>query len=309
MIVWRPCGLGDFILTLPALARIAANGSPVLLVSHRPCARLAIDDGLVDTFLDTDAFGLHSLFASHMNARLVRENLPDLVQRLARGDDAVLFLRPAPAVDILADNLRLLGARNVRIIDPLPPPGVHSADHLLRPFVDGPDGFAIPSLSAPRRASPGSVIKKPGEARPLAVIHPGAGNEAKRWPVDRWSAMAERLAPTCQCLLVSGPADAAAAADLARRTGLPVASDLELPALAALLAHCDLFLGHDSGVSHLAAAVGAPVIALFGPTNPAQWAPRGEKVMVLSAGPPGTAMDKIDVETVWDAAQKILANR
>jgi ADP-heptose:LPS heptosyltransferase len=247
-----------------------------------------------------------------MDARIVRENRPSLFQKLARGDDIALFLRPGPAVDILAANLRLLGARGVRIIDPLPPPGVHCADHLLRSFVDAPDGFygfAIPSLSFPRRALPGFVFKKSGDARHLAIIHPGAGNEAKRWPVDRWSALVDRLAPTCQCLLVSGPADAAASADLASRTGLPVASDLELPALAALLAHCDIFLGHDSGVSHLAAAVGAPVIALFGPTDPAQWAPRGEKVVVLSANAPGATMDKIDIDEVWDEARKILAKR
>jgi ADP-heptose:LPS heptosyltransferase len=57
-----------------------------------------------------------------------------------------------------------------------------------------------------------------------------------------------------------------------------------------------LFLGHDSGVSHLAAAVGTPCVLLFGPTDPAMWAPPGEYVRVIHRGP---EMSAISVDTAW----------
>ena len=78
-----------------------------------------------------------------------------------------------------------------------------------------------------------------------------------------------------------------------------VARNLPLPELAAALARCRLFLGHDSGVSHLAAAVGTPCILLFGPTDPAMWAPPGDHVRVLRRG---ESMDTIAVDEVTAAA-------
>jgi heptosyltransferase-2 len=71
-----------------------------------------------------------------------------------------------------------------------------------------------------------------------------------------------------------------------------------LPALAAALRQCRLFLGHDSGLSHLAAAVGRPCVLLFGPTDPAMWAPPGPRVQVIRRG---ATPDCISVEEVLEA--------
>jgi heptosyltransferase-2 len=76
---------------------------------------------------------------------------------------------------------------------------------------------------------------------------------------------------------------------------LRLACNLPLPELAAALARSRLFLGHDSGVSHLAAAVGAPCVLLFGPSDPAMWAPPGDHVRVLRRG---AALDAISVDEV-----------
>ena len=84
-------------------------------------------------------------------------------------------------------------------------------------------------------------------------------------------------------VLVGGEADGPALdalGPLASRT----AAHLPLPTLAALLSRASLFIGHDSGITHLAAASGAPVLALFGPTDPEIWAPPGEGVQVLRGG-------------------------
>ena len=77
-----------------------------------------------------------------------------------------------------------------------------------------------------------------------------------------------------------------------------LAHNLPLPELAAVLSRCRLFLGHDSGVSHLVAAVGTPCVLLFGPTDPAMWAPPGDHVRVLRRGP---ILDTISVDDVLAA--------
>jgi heptosyltransferase-3 len=130
------------------------------------------------------------------------------------------------------------------------------------------------------------------------AIHPGSGSPRKNWPLERWIELCERLSPRlpAQLLIVGGETDAAGLAALARFG--EIAQNLPLPALAGRLARCRLFLGHDSGVSHLAAALGTPCLLLFGPTDPAIWAPPGEHVHILRDG---TARPSISVETVWTA--------
>ncbi|MFA5058011.1 MAG: glycosyltransferase family 9 protein, partial [Opitutaceae bacterium] len=81
-------------------------------------------------------------------------------------------------------------------------------------------------------------------------------------------------------------------------SGVEVSENLPLPALAVQLAQCRLFLGHDSGLSHLAAAVGTPCVLLFGPTDPAMWAPPGGHVRVIRRG---ETLDAIAIEEVLAA--------
>ena len=134
-----------------------------------------------------------------------------------------------------------------------------------------------------------------GEARPLVAIHPGSGGERKNWPLDRWRNLGRALldlpAPERpRLLLVGGEADVKTVAALraawqgsAGPDGLLVADGLPLPQVAALLERCGLFVGHDSGISHLAAVVGVPCVLLFGPTDPDIWAPPYPFVRVLRA--------------------------
>ncbi len=113
------------------------------------------------------------------------------------------------------------------------------------------------------------------------ALHPGSGSPAKSWPADRFAALAARLAGGARILVVLGPAEEDQRWD--RDPGVVVARDLPLRTLGALLSRAGLFVGNDSGVSHLAAAAGAPTLALFGPTDPALWAPVGHSVRWLRA--------------------------
>ena len=85
---------------------------------------------------------------------------------------------------------------------------------------------------------------------------------------------------------------------------LPLLADMSLVELAALLTECQLFLGNDSGITHLAAAVGLPVVALFGPTDPAVWGPRGRGPMRILSAPEGE-LERLEMSNVWQALEAI----
>ncbi len=151
-------------------------------------------------------------------------------------------------------------------------------------------------------------------AGPLVAIHPGSGGERKNWPLDRWRELGKRLLarPTTgrpRLLLVGGEADGKAVTAL--RTAwsgagdVLVAENLPLPAVGALLARCARFLGHDSGISHLAAAVGTPCVLLFGPTDPDIWAPPYPAVEIVRA--PDGFMGSLELEIVWNVVETTLA--
>jgi len=110
------------------------------------------------------------------------------------------------------------------------------------------------------------------ERENFAVIHPFSGSARKNWPLEKFRLLAERLGRTMQVCWCSGEDD----------PPLPEAVRFDdLYELACWLAKAGLFVGNDSGISHLAAAVGTPVLAIFGPTDPAVWAPRGNHVRVV----------------------------
>ena len=128
------------------------------------------------------------------------------------------------------------------------------------------------------------------------AIHPGSGSPAKNWPAERFAEAARRLSGGRPWLLLRGPAEEESAA----WPGAVVAREWPLRPLGAALSRAGLVLGNDSGVAHLAAASGAPTLTLFGPTDPALWAPVGRSVATVRA--PGGALRALDVDAVVAAA-------
>jgi len=122
--------------------------------------------------------------------------------------------------------------------------------------------------------------------RKLVFIHPGAGKLANRWPAEKFAALADGLIVRgCTVLVDISPGDEDAVEEMLgeMRREAVVVPLVSLPRLAALIARCDLFIGNDTGIFHLAAAVGTRSIGLFGPTNPGEWMPAGERVVALRA--------------------------
>ncbi len=135
----------------------------------------------------------------------------------------------------------------------------------------------------------------------FALLLPGSGSAEKNWPAAKFTELARRLMPHIAVAIALGPTEATMASAFAE-TGCAIFTDLELAELAGIAASAALFVGNDSGVSHLAAAAGAPGIALFGPTDPARWRPLGQSVTVLRSTP----LADLDTDRVLGAALRIL---
>jgi len=121
-------------------------------------------------------------------------------------------------------------------------------------------------------------------------LHPVAKWESKLWPAEHWADLARRLAGQDVLLALTGSdSDRATTAAIAQQAGLggrllDLAGRTGLKQVAALLSLADLLVSTDTGVMHLAAALGTPVVALFGPTDPARTGPYGHGHMVLRLG-------------------------
>ena len=123
------------------------------------------------------------------------------------------------------------------------------------------------------------------------MLHPFAASAAKRWPLERFRELARVLERSMRVEWCAGPEDAF---DGAVRIE-------NLYELARHMASARVFVGNDSGITHLAAAVQTPVVALFGPADPRVWAPRGERVAIVAK----TVIDQITVGEVVDAVQRV----
>ncbi len=162
--------------------------------------------------------------------------------------------------------------------------------------------------------------------RPLAILHPGGGvspvarEEQKRWSVERFARLGNHLARqrNARLILVGDASEARLIHTMMGMMSVPAvdwSGRLSLSQLGALCELANLYVGNDTGTTHVAAAVGCPVIAIFGPTDPAlsaPYAPRSERVVVLWRGGearPFTWENGVTVKEVVKAADKLLAQK
>jgi heptosyltransferase-3 len=284
ILVLRGGALGDLILTLPALREIrrAYPDARIELRGVFPQGKLATPE-YVDRVERVDAAELAPLF--------VDEELPQsLRDRLNRFDLAVSFF--ADSSSVITRNLIRAGVRTV-VGGPKRSSAATHAVYYLASVLE-PLGL---TLSDPVPAL--AVGPRPARAARLA-FHPGSGSPQKNWPVARWVELIRQCESLFEdFLLIGGETDgdvvrAFLAHSDCRRLKTLLGEDLV--ELSGALNACTAFAGHDTGVSHLAAAVGTPTIALFGPTNPNVWAPLGRHVQVIRA--PGGTMESIPVRDV-----------
>jgi heptosyltransferase-2 len=285
ILVIRGGAIGDFILTLPAirLVREAFPAAHLEILGYSQIVRLAEHRGYADAIRSIEYGPLAAFFAKN-------GELPEDLCRYFAGFQQVISYLFDPD-EIFADNLKRAGVRNFLHVSPRIGDHEHAAIQLAQPlvrlalFLDDPAPVIAP---LPSDAAEAERLLGPLPAEFIA-LHPGSGAERKNWPLDRWQLLIERLLalpsePTL--LLVGGEADTDRVGALV--AALPSARirpaiDLALPALAAALSRARWFVGHDSGISHLAAATEIPCTLLFGPTDPEVWAPRNRGVRVIRA--------------------------
>ena len=272
------------ILTLPLLREILKGfpNSNLELWGIFPQARLAAP-GFVHRVDRLDAPDLVPLF--------VDGPLPQSVRNKLGGFDlAISFLSDPDGV--VGRNLAAAGVKRVIAGSTRMRPEVHAVFQLAE--VLGQLGLSLRD-PIPRLA----VGSQPVRSSTLG-FHVGSGSPRKNWPIDRWVELIQRLEGIfSDFLLVGGEADDQLVCEFrahCRLPGLRILLNQGLADLCQALNRCAVFVGHDTGVTHLAAAIGTPTVALFGPTDPNVWSPLGEHVSVVLS-PDGT-MESILPEEV-----------
>ena len=279
-LVIHPGALGDVLQAVPALRALRRRG-PLVFSGQARFGALLRALGLIDAALGFDGLGLEALFA--------REALPSsLSARLAGFGRVVSWFGARDAV--YRENLRdVVGDCVIAPSQPVDESPLTVWQHLLATTCDAASPELDPlGVSPAARDEASRVLAGLGltRARPLLVVHPGAGGASKQWPAElhaRAVAIATR-AIDAEVLIHQGPADADAAEPLWRALGGHSARLVEpdLPVLAAVLARAGAYLGGDTGVSHLAAAVGAPAVILFPAATRERWAPWSPTALALA---------------------------
>jgi heptosyltransferase-3 len=295
ILVIRGGAIGDFILTLPALKalRDASPHAQIEILGYKHIAVLAENRFYAQAVRSIEYGPLSSFFAK--NSELPAE----LANYFARFDLIISYLYDPDR--IFEKNLRRCGVENLlcgpsKIVEG----GEQAARQLAQPVeylgVRVSDLTERIFLSLEDRQVAREFLQN--LQQPILAIHPGSGSMEKNWPLENWIALFSRMGgfPLAEdeggqprklpsLVVISGEADKAQTELLERawkNREIRFAKNLPLPHLAAVLER-SIFVGHDSGISHLAAAAAANCVLLFGPTDPYVWAPRNKNVRVLSA--------------------------
>lgn len=278
--------LGDLILSLPALyaLRVFSPQASWTMAGNPDTLSL-----LKDRFYVQKVVSIHGReWAALMDEDL---NLPEPFQQfLASFDQAYLFAKHKPQAMIRG--LNRAGLIKTIWLPSLPDEGqpfsltarqkeILVSHHL--PWAET-DKTIFPS---PEDLEEGrDYLARLGGQGPWLAIHPGSGSPHKNWPWERFRETAQAISRQSRLrpVFIIGPVEKDTFPEMAEKMsllGFPVLRDVPLTILTGVLSHCAGYLGNDSGVSHLAAALGIPAVILFGPTDPEIWGPRGKKVMIL----------------------------
>lgn len=308
ILVIRGGAIGDFVLTLPAihLLREAFPEAHLEILGYKHIIALAEGRFYADSTRSIEYGALAGFFVPNS------ELAADLVEYFTSFQQIISYLYDPDGY--FEANLRRAGVKNILRAYHAVDDNEHAARQLARPlqqlalFLEDHASRIFPSEEDRRAALP--ILGTEAADHPMVAIHPGSGSALKNWPLDRWDLLGRWIVernPRTRLLVIGGEADFDRLEKLSEAwRDLPVvrARDLPLPHLAAVIEKCCLFLGHDSGISHLAAAVGTPCLLLFGPTDPSVWGPAQGAVRIIEA--PEGDLEKLSVEAVQEKARELL---
>jgi len=295
ILVIRGGAIGDFILTLPAIAALRQQFPEAYLevLGYPHIAQLAVAAGLVERVQSIEAGPLAGFFArrgtlsSHLADYFSEFDLivsylydPDRIfqENVARCTTAQ-FIEAPHRPD---ENLGIHAAKVY--LKPLERLAIFDADHVPRLSFEGKKGKEL-----------------------QIALHPGSGSERKNWPEAKWADLMAHFInqSSLNLLLVGGEAEGERLQRLA--AALPprrvrVAQSLPLAELGSLLERCVAFVGHDSGISHLAGAVGLPGLLLWGGSRQEIWKPPSDLMIVLTSN---DDLENLSIQEVIQGLQKL----
>jgi heptosyltransferase III len=294
ILVIHPGALGDVLQAVPALRALRRHAGLTFSGQAR-LGRLLVTMGLVETALPFDGVGFEALFTRD-------EPPPALVARLAHFDRVVSWFGARDTVYV--DQLGAISPGAV-IAAPVPEDDRSVWRHLLWTIGDGsPPELAPIVLPDSCRDEARRMLYELGAetTRALLVVHPGSGGKWKVWPAERLARAIEIIVHQtgARILVHQGPADRDVVDQLCSL--LPEAPlrliEPELRLLASVLGRADAYLGMDSGVSHLAAAVGAPSVILFPAATLKRWTPWSPTAEALSMSDESNQVEQVAATVV-----------
>ena len=266
--------LGDFILTIPALLKLKRIYRRIDAICQNKLGKLAEYLKIIDKSFPLEAAAFASLFTDATDARIQ--------DRLVTYHTIMLFSFSRQ----LEHSIRNSTCRQIYRIPPRPAPEqkIHVAEHIVSNLITiraipqemEKENTIFPTKSYIDQRNPDHESSK-------IYIHPGSGSPLKNWPLPNFMKIYETLTSRgLHPVFILGPAEEEFIEHLkGSQWTTHIVSDLVK--LAGLLKTAGGFIGNDSGVSHLAAFLGLPTAAIFGPSNPIRWQPVGKTVWVVAS--------------------------
>jgi ADP-heptose:LPS heptosyltransferase len=298
LLILFPGALGDFLCALPAFAALQRpHGGRAMVVANLPQIEL----------LDPAGFEAVPMHRREIAELFGDGPVCDSTHALL-GAPTIVHSWTGSNVPGFADRLRAMTGATVHLHRFRGmQPGEHAIDYYARCTGITPTATR-PWIAEADYAWAQNWIARHAQDRRLLLVHPGSGSPRKNW--EGFHELIGTLQPDWRPVIVLG------AAELERGGSewgnVPRIENESLRRLAALLSRADAYVGNDSGVRHLSAAVGTPTLALFGPSDPATWAPRGSMVRVLAApetcarcGPDRFCTHRLSVDRVREAVVRL----
>ena len=274
----RSGGVGDTVLLLPTiqLLRQALPQAHLTLVGSSWARQLLplMPQGL--GFIQFDSTELTPLFFPDAGE--------DPAGVFAEADLVIIYTSREDGP--LVRNARMLCDGTVRVWPVDPPAETHAACHFAAALLMDCPGLR--DIPAPVLSVPSHCNSRNDVQGPTVAVHPGSGGRRKVWPSERFAELIRSLRQEdIRVFLPEGPADKASCSEVLEKLpdhrSLVSPEKLTLVDCAGRLACCDAYVGNDSGLTHVAAALGGPTLAIFGPTSPATWRPPGGHVEVIQS--------------------------
>jgi hypothetical protein len=317
IVIIRPGALGDTLMLAPALAGMKGRGD-IVLIARTP--GLDILRPLIKEGMDYERGGWHRLFMDHpfpiQNRMSDGSTIPSPLTGEEQGEGGTIDLAVAflsdPSEKVRENLKALMPGSSIHVFPPFPRKGenVHTALYLAKCMESS--GCAVNPAKAIEEARQrplmrGGPFSVPGSERKI-VIHPGSGGAAKNHPREFWAALLHGFRGTTSgkapLAVLLGPAEESCVSfyrGLLRGHEGEIVFSPEMKPLLRLLKNAPLYVGHDSGITHLAAMLGIPTIALFRNSSIEQWEPLGPRVKVIE----GESRPDL-IEEVYERAREMI---